>query len=508
MKNKKYNKNKVVNNVIIYTRVSTTEQATKGYSLNSQEEACKTYAINNNLNVVKLFKECGESAKTIQRTKLKELISFCAKNKKNIDAILVWKLDRLTRCMSDFYTLNNMFNEFGIEILSATENNDNSATGKLTRNMLGAFAQFENDQKSERVEAGMIQAFNEGKWLWKPPYGYKMFDGEMVIDNQTAPIVKKIYELYATGLYKQTDICRMLARENINISSAKIHYILNQILYTGYMFKPEWNSELVKCSAPAIINKDLYYKTQSILNNKNNQVTSYVRNNPQFPLRRFIVCPFCGSPLTASNSKSKNKKKYAYYHCYNKKCNNQIRIPKNKLENMFIEQLQNIIPNKTICDNLKEKIIENYKIMMKESIEKEKRLKTELKKIEDKKNKILDLYIDGKLNENDYNYKSEEYNKQIINIKSELASYNDNNNVEDCIEFVFESLNKLDEIWLNSDIDTKQKLQQLIFPEGLIYEENGFRTTQNDSVFTKKGAFIAPDLKMVPPSEFESLSTP
>ena len=135
-------------------------------------------------------------------------------------------------------------------------------------------------------------------------------------------------------------------------------------------------------------------------------------------------------------------------------------------------------------------------------------MKTELKKIEDKKNKILDLYIDGKLNENDYNYKSEEYNKQIINIKSELASYNDNNNVEDCIEFVFESLNKLDEIWLNSDIDTKQKLQQLIFPEGLIYEENGFRTTQNDSVFTKKGAFIAPDLKMVPPSEFESLSTP
>ena len=114
MKNKKYNKNKVVNNVIIYTRVSTTEQATKGYSLNSQEEACKTYAINNNLNVVKLFKECGESAKTIQRTKLKELISYCAKNKKNIDAILVWKLDRLTRCMSDFYTLNNMFNEFGI----------------------------------------------------------------------------------------------------------------------------------------------------------------------------------------------------------------------------------------------------------------------------------------------------------------------------------------------------------------------------------------------------------
>ena len=66
----------------------------------------------------------------------------------------------------------------------------------------------------------------------------------------------------------------------------------------------------------------------------------------------------------------------------------------------------------------------------------------------------------------------------------------------------------IDKVWIESDLDKKQRLQKLIFPQGLTYENEGFRTDSNCCLFTKKGALLAPDFKMVPPGEFESPSPP
>lgn len=148
-----------MSNAIIYTRVSTKEQAEGGYSLSNQDKECKKFAIDNKFSILKVYEERGESAKTTDRTELQHLMRYCTQNKKEIDALIIWKFDRLARNMKDFYFLNNYFNSLNIKVLSATEVNGESATEKLTRNMLGAFAQFENDQKSERVTAGMKQAF-------------------------------------------------------------------------------------------------------------------------------------------------------------------------------------------------------------------------------------------------------------------------------------------------------------------------------------------------------------
>lgn len=285
---------------IIYTRVSTAEQANHGFSLARQEADCKTFASNNNYEILKTFVEQGESAKTTDRTELKNLMEYCTLNRKNINALIVWKIDRLSRNMEDYYFLNNFFNRLGIEILSSTEINDNSAVGKLTRNMLGAFAQFENDQKTERTKAGMLQALLEGKWLWKAPFGYKMINGDLIIDPETAPIVKQIYELFATGLYKQSQIIELLKSENIHIKSGQIFCILRNCLYCGLIYCPSLYHSSVRGAFEPIISEKLYNKVQLMLNNTDSIVTSYSRNSEEFPLRRFINCPNCGSPLTAS----------------------------------------------------------------------------------------------------------------------------------------------------------------------------------------------------------------
>jgi len=154
---------------IIYCRVSTKEQAEKGYSLEGQEKECRQFALNQGLEVVKVFVERGESAKTQDRTQLKNLIQYCVQNKKKLSALIIWKYDRLARNLSDPTELVKNFSSLGIRLLSATENNEENAVGKLMRNIIGTFAQFENDVKSERTTNGMKQAIQQGRWCWRAP---------------------------------------------------------------------------------------------------------------------------------------------------------------------------------------------------------------------------------------------------------------------------------------------------------------------------------------------------
>lgn len=495
--------------VIIYTRVSTTEQANKGFSLAKQKEDCITFAKKQGFEVVKIFEERGESAKTTDRKELQSLLKYCTENRKQINALIVWKFDRLSRNVEDHYSLMAIFNKFSIEILSATENNDNTATGKLTRNMLQAFSQFENDQKSERVIAGMKQALSEGKWLWKAPYGYKYINGTLVPDENTAPVVKRIYTLFASGLYTQTQIIKLLEKENIFIKTGMMFKIIRNPVYCGNIYCKSLSENVVKGAFEPIISEELFNKVQMLLNGGEKIVTSYIKNNPEYPLKQFILCPCCGSPLTASKSTGRKNKKYAYYHCYNPECKTQVRIPKDKLENMFIEFLDDIKPKYDNLSNFKSIVKKTYNESVKDTKNILIKLNKDLAELQKKKDKLFDFYINDKINQDDYNEQSCKLNEKIQKIKENILSNTlPNDDFEQCFEFVCDALENIQKIWLASDIDTKQRLQQLIFPDGLIYDENGFRTASNGIFCTKKGGLLPPDFKMVPPSEFESLSTP
>ena len=495
---------------VIYTRVSTTEQANQGYSLQRQKEECIEFAKKNGYEIVEIFEERGESAKTTDRTELKSMMEFCTQpRKKDIKALILWKIDRLARNMEDYYFLNDFFNKLGITILSATETNDNTAVGKLTRNMLSVFAQFENDQKSDRVKAGMKQAFIEGKWLWKAPYGYNQINGNMFIDEEKAKTVKRIFEMFSTGIYSQSQIRNILERENIYITPASMFGILRQSVYCGRMYVPSLHPEIVKGCFEPIISEELFDKVQSLLNGVSPMVTPYLNNNPEFPLRQFILCPVCGEPLTASKSTGYKNKKYAYYHCYNKDCRSQVRIPKDTLETCFITYLEDLKPEGLNMPEFKNVLKSTYNKALELTKSKISKLNKDLVEIQDKKDKLIDMYLAGKLRESDYNSKSEKLESEEVHIKDCLVNVDlPKDNFNKCVEYVCNSLENIDKVWLQSDLDTKQRLQKLIFPEGLIYENNGFRTGSKTCLFTKKGALLAPDFNMVPPSEFESLSTP
>ena len=176
---------------------------------------------------------------------------------------------------------------------------------------------------------------------------------------------------------------------------------------------------------------------------------------------------------------------------------------------LFLHHLSRLKPEHKHMKAFKKILKECYDKAVKDTKNLYKKLNQDLSSLEEKQNKLVDMYIEGKIRENDYKLKSESYSNEVNNIKNTLSTMESpKDDFNKCVDFVCKSLEHIDKVWLQSDLDTKQRLQKLIFPEGLIYENNGFRTGSNTCLFTKKGALMAPDFNMVLPRGFEPLPHP
>ena len=156
---------------VIYVRVSTKEQ-TENLSLPTQLRACEEYCRRQGYEILERFHEEGESAKTTDRSQLQALLKYCRTHKGKVHFVVVYNLTRFAREKYDHFALRAHLKSLGISLRSATEPIDDTSTGKLMEGVLAAFAQFDNDVRSERTLAGMRAALALGRWTFKAPIGY------------------------------------------------------------------------------------------------------------------------------------------------------------------------------------------------------------------------------------------------------------------------------------------------------------------------------------------------
>lgn len=147
----------------IYTRVSTKEQV-EGYSLTYQEKLCKEYCDHEGWEVVKVFQEMGESAKTADRTQLLNLLKYVQENKGRLDVVLVHKLDRVARNLENHVAIRATLAKSNVMLRSVSENINETSQGRLVENIFATFAQFDNDLRSERTISGMREKLSQGLW--------------------------------------------------------------------------------------------------------------------------------------------------------------------------------------------------------------------------------------------------------------------------------------------------------------------------------------------------------
>src|SRR5688572_8321210 len=139
---------------VIYVRVSTKEQ-TDNLSLPTQLRACQEYCARHGFQVLERFVEQGESARTADRTELQKLLTFCRGKRGRVSFVVVYNLTRFAREKHDHFALRAYLGGLGISLRSVTEPIDDTSTGKLMEGVLASFAQFDNDVRSDRTEAGM-----------------------------------------------------------------------------------------------------------------------------------------------------------------------------------------------------------------------------------------------------------------------------------------------------------------------------------------------------------------
>src|SRR5258706_9861802 len=194
---------------VIYVRVSTKEQ-TETLSLTTQLKACEDYCERQAFHVLARFREEGESAKTTDRSQLQKLLTFCRLNKGRVQFVVVFNLTRFARDKYDHFALRAHLKSLGISLRSATEPIDDTSTGKLMEGVLAAFAQFDNDCRSDRTRAGMKAALDLGRWTFLAPIGYlnapRAMGKSLMADPERAPLVRRAFEEYATGRFSKQQV--------------------------------------------------------------------------------------------------------------------------------------------------------------------------------------------------------------------------------------------------------------------------------------------------------------
>jgi site-specific DNA recombinase len=336
----------------LYVRVSTDEQAKEGYSLDAQEEKLEAFCFSQGWEIVKIYREEGQSAKNINRPQLQLLLN----DLHLYDVVLVYKLDRLSRSVSDINNLLQTFDRNNVSFKSATEPYDTTtAQGKLLINIFASLAQFEREQLSERVRMGMEKKTKSGKWAGgKPPYGY-FFEGDrLYTDDNEREVVIKIFEMAKTqGFYT---IAKRLTQMGYPTKKGgewhvdSVRDIANNPIYAGYLTfnesvkeykKPPREQNLYEGNHERIIDREEFWELQDILDKRRG--SGGKRETSNYYFSSILKCGRCGHSMSGHKSPSGKT-----YRCSGKKAGKKCTSHIIKEENLLrtvLNQLDDLFNN-------------------------------------------------------------------------------------------------------------------------------------------------------------------
>lgn len=475
-------------NVILYVRVSTDEQAGRGYSMRDQEQKLLNYCKINDLNVLEIFRE-DYSAKTFNRPEFKKLLAYCKKYKKDINQLIFIKWDRFSRNTTESYRMLGVFNQLAIQVNAIEQPLDLTIPEQgLMLAVYFSIPEVENHRRSLNVIAGMRRALKEGRYVGNAPRGYSngvdSFKKPVLVPNEDAKFIKKAFELMAMGLYNQRQIILKLEEEGFAIAKTSLAKVFRNHLYYGGIFIKGYKAEkeiLINGIHKAIISKELFFKVQDVLDNKNNKFKiKHKKINEIFPLKGFVLCPECNKPLTASSSKGRTKY-YTYYHCISP-CNTRYKL--DMVDNWFAEFLKII----KLDDNIQQLFLE----VIKEKLVKDNQSNSigpkhhqQVKELESKLIKIQDMFIDDKLDKQTYEQSKNRYEASLRELKDKEQTAIDKKEIYNIYKEAFKNLSKLDEQYHQASVEDKRRLIGSIFPNNFQFEKNGVRTTDINPVLLK-----------------------
>jgi site-specific DNA recombinase len=331
--------------VCLYTRISTDED-NQPTSLYSQKERLEAFVASQEGWRVVAHEQDQASGAKLDRAGLQQALQLARDGR--VDLLLVYRVDRLSRKVRQLAQLAEELDKLNVVLRSASEPFDTgSAAGRMMLQMLAVFAEFEHATIIDRVTAGIERRAKQGRWGGgRLPFGYTRNESKDVIpDERTAPVVKRIFQLYTKGRLGTVLIARKLTDEHAPAPARGWQPTIVQLVLENeaYLGKVIWRGNSYPGLHQPLIDELTFARAQKLLRERGDDLSLRRGNPSDYLLSGLVRCGSCGQAYVGMSANG-NGGRYHYYACIGrnkrgpKHCKGD-RLDRDKLEHAVLVQL-------------------------------------------------------------------------------------------------------------------------------------------------------------------------
>jgi len=422
------NKTNQIRKFFIYARKSTDSEDRQVRSIQDQIAELKELAKKENLEIVDILVE-KQTAKKPGRPVFAEML-------KRIEAgeatgILVWHPDRLARNSVDGGQIIYLV-DTGIikELKFPTFWFDPTPQGKFMLSIAFGQSKYYIDNLSENIKRGHRQKLKNGLWPQMAPLGYlnNKETKQIYVDKEKAPLIRKAFELYATGKYTLKEIKKIVnnlglrGRKGKPLSVSNYQYLLQNPFYYGLM---RYNGEYFEGKHEPIISKKLFDKAQEVMKRKSKP--QKMDKMKFFLYRGLFRCGECGFTITADRKIKPSGKSYTYYYCTKKnpnhKCSQNVFTREEKISSQINEGIQKVSLPDDCADWMLKELEKEQKEKAQSSRFFAQKIQDEIKMIDEKLDKLMNAYLENALSLEEYREAKNKLVNQKQLLKDKLTAF-------------------------------------------------------------------------------------
>lgn len=426
-----------------------------------------------------------ESAKSDGRKEFNRMLEFVEESKNNVKSIIVLNSDRFSRTGGGAIALVDNLRNKGIDLICCTQPTDTkTSSGKFQQNIQLLFSQYDNEVRKEKVVIGMKEKLRAGFFMGKAPLGYShtgFKKNQKLSINEVGEIIRKAFLLKAEQGLSNTEISLRCKAWGRFIHEKRLFDIFKNPFYCGYLKNNLLGDEIVKGRHEPLVSEEIFLKVNGIgVKQAKNYI--YKPTDELFPLKRFITCEKCGTTWVGYTVKGK---KATYYKCNKKECRC------NRNASVIHEGFRDYLSTYTIPDRfikpMKMQLAMTFKHMNKDNEVSKILMTTNLNEVRDKLSKLEERYALGEVEDKDvYKRLKTRFWDEMNAINNEISKVDLKlSNLDNFVTYSVKLSSKLNVMWASGTFELKQRLQNLVFPEGVTYnfENNTYRTCRSNSVF-------------------------
>ncbi len=477
------------NNAVIYTRVSHVSQE-DNTSLESQEKYCDNFAEKKGLNVVAYFGGTHESAKTDDRKEFKRMLKFI-KQSKNISHIVVYSYERFSRSgVGGAKIADDLLRDYGVVTLAVTQELDpTTSSGSFQQKILFLFGQMDNEMRRDKTITGMSELLLKGYTPHHPPKGFtnlkkgKSVNQQIVVNDQ-GKLIRKAFMWKAKKGLPNTVICRKLNALGLKLDRRRLQEIFSNPYYCGLIVHSLIPNKVVQGKHEELVSPSIFLKVNEIISENrksNNHPTTHKEVDENLPLKKFMLCGDCNTPMTGYLVKAKG---LYYYKCRTTGCKHNTSAKK------IHEEFSNLVSlfelDHVNVPLVEEGVLTYFDAFFSDHAEDKELLEKNRKSLIQKIDQMEERHALGEIDSNIFNKFHKKYSTELAELEVEYKKYHlGSSNLKKGLKKALEICLNPKLWWESGSIDDKIKLQKMLFPEGISVSKQNrvVRTIRLNSIF-------------------------